>query len=712
MGGHVSARYGYGLAAHGVDHGGGPYGSAAGGGYGFHQLPDGGGLYQQQEVSNVPHYPSAAGPDVQQPRAYEAFDTSQQHGQQQHYGAPQATSSSSSLSPAPGDALPPAGNSPLHLFVACGVCPRGKSEIGFEKDVGFSKSDVFTSAESHVSMPGVPRVPAVHERSDDEFGVLKFGVSTHDVPRMPAALEILMKWSAFRSVMHLSLLHQADSGASAMITNKVDAMYNVRHLGPDERFIQIGDSTLIKVAAVGSLDLRFHQIGADGKQEDLAVTGPEAVREMEPPLLRPDMPRCHAKDLRVPQTFKEAKQSEHSEQFMDAAKRERIHNCIKSKLIFDWNVNAFGFPSKAKARLVARGDMQKEYIDFGDLYAPTVASYSVRMLAALACELDLELCHFDIDQAFVRAPLKEDNFMRLPDGCGALSGKIVQLNKSLYGLRQASREWYALLKKCLLALGFEQCMADSCVFRLVEGGDVVLLLVVHVDDIFAVGTKERCDQFGKDLGEYVPVKSLGELKLYSGCYYERDREAGRLTISQQTYTEELGERYGVAWGGSIPLPTTWKLWDFDLDEPSVEYPFRALVGSLLLIALLTRPDIANSVRAVARRGDCVVLQDSKVCDFVYHAGRIRGDFMLPKELRPCIPLYEDNEGAIQIEKHPISNSNSKHIDVRHHFLRQLVDEKEVEVIHVASKYQHADFLTKALPEREFVSHRDDVMNLK
>ncbi|CAB1116630.1 unnamed protein product [Ectocarpus sp. CCAP 1310/34] len=87
-------------------------------------------------------------------------------------------------------------------------------------------------------------------------------------------------------------------------------------------------------------------------------------------------------------------------------------------------------------------------------------------------------------------------------------------------------------------------------------------------------------------------------------------------------------------------------------------------------------------------------------------------FMLPKELRPCIPLYEDNEGAIQIAKHPISNSNSKHIDVLHHFLRQLVDEKEVEIIHVASQYQHADFLTKALPERDFVFHRDYVMNLK
>ena len=79
---------------------------------------------------------------------------------------------------------------------------------------------------------------------------------------------------------------------------------------------------------------------------------------------------------------------------------------------------------------------------------------------------------------------------------------------------------------------------------------------------------------------------------------------------------------------------------------------------------------------------------------------------------PCIPLFEDNEAAIQIAKHSISNSNSKHIDVRHHFLRELVERKEIEIIHVASQYQHADVLTKALPEREFEVHRGIVINLK
>ena len=126
------------------------------------------------------------------------------------------------------------------------------------------------------------------------------------------------------------------------------------------------------------------------------------------------------------------------------------------------------------------------------------------------------MCHFDVDQAFVRADLKEDVFMRLPEGCGALSGKIVKLNKSLYGLRQASRRWCAMLNKCLLFLRFEQCLADSCVFRLIRGGIVVLILVVHVDDIFAVEKKERCDQFGEDLNRIVPVNNLGDLKWYSG----------------------------------------------------------------------------------------------------------------------------------------------------------------------------------------------------
>lgn len=243
--------------------------------------------------------------------------------------------------------------------------------------------------------------------------------------------------------------------------------------------------------------------------------------------------------------------------------------------------------------------MQRASIDFGELFAPTVSASSVRLLAALACEQNLDLCHFDIQQAFVQSDLDEDVFMRLPQGCGRLSGMIVKLCKSLYGLKQASRQWHAHLTRCLLVLGFLQCLADACVFRLMEEGRVVMIIVIHVDDIFAVGEKQRCDQFGRDLNEMVPVKNLGELRWYSACFYERDVERGLLKISQQTYAEELAAEYGVEWGKSVPLPASVKLTEFDEDE-ECDFPFRELVGSLMWLATQTRPDIANAVRAVAR----------------------------------------------------------------------------------------------------------------
>ena len=60
----------------------------------------------------------------------------------------------------------------------------------------------------------------------------------------------------------------------------------------------------------------------------------------------------------------------------------------------------------------------------------------------------------------------------------------------------------------------------------------------------------------------------------------------------------------MEWGKGIPIPITWRIWELDVDEPIVLFPFRELIGALLWIALLTRPDIANEVRAVAKVLQC------------------------------------------------------------------------------------------------------------
>ena len=204
-----------------------------------------------------------------------------------------------------------------------------------------------------------------------------------------------------------------------------------------------------------------------------------------------------------------------------------------AKWLFSWKSDELGWIRKAKSRLVARGFKHCEGMYFGETFAPTVSSSCVRLLSAIACHLDRDVCHFDVEQAFVQSKLDEDVFLRLPEGCGSLSGKIVRLNRSLYGLKQASRSWHAHNTSCLKTPCFQQCLAEACVFRLVEEGRVAIIAVVHVDDIFAVGLKSRCDVY-RELNRIVPVKNLGELRWYGGCHYTREQEMGTMTISQKT----------------------------------------------------------------------------------------------------------------------------------------------------------------------------------
>ena len=178
---------------------------------------------------------------------------------------------------------------------------------------------------------------------------------------------------------------------------------------------------------------------------------------------------------------------------------------VSAKWAYTWKVNEHGKVVEAKARLVARGYRQRPGVDFHETFAPTPAAPGIRLVAAIACELQLDLCHFDVQQAFVQAELQEVGLMRMPRGYGALSGKVVRLNRGVYGLKQASGPWHSHLVTRLKSLGFEQSLADACVSRLIKAGSVPIIAVVHVDDIFSVGRKVRCDRFCEGLGHLVSI---------------------------------------------------------------------------------------------------------------------------------------------------------------------------------------------------------------
>ena len=87
--------------------------------------------------------------------------------------------------------------------------------------------------------------------------------------------------------------------------------------------------------------------------------------------------------------------------------------------------------------------------------------------------------------------------MKLPAGCGDMSVEVVLLQRAVYGLRQAGRQWNLRLSGMLQQkTGIEQRKADPCVFRKVVDGDVTIVVCVHVDDlVVAAKDKEALDAF-------------------------------------------------------------------------------------------------------------------------------------------------------------------------------------------------------------------------
>ena len=94
---------------------------------------------------------------------------------------------------------------------------------------------------------------------------------------------------------------------------------------------------------------------------------------------------------------------------------------------------------------MAKGFSQVQDVDCFQTFALTPSSASIKILAAVANEQDLKIFHLGVAQAFVRAKLDAEIYMKLPDGCGDVSRKIVRLNRSLYGLKQSGRQWAGLL---------------------------------------------------------------------------------------------------------------------------------------------------------------------------------------------------------------------------------------------------------------------------
>ena len=96
--------------------------------------------------------------------------------------------------------------------------------------------------------------------------------------------------------------------------------------------------------------------------------------------------------------------------------------------MFSYKTYKDGMIAKTKASLVAKGFSQVQDVDYHQTFAPTPSSASKKILAAVANGQGLKIFHLDVAQAFVRAELDAEIYMKPPDGCGDMSGKMGCLN--------------------------------------------------------------------------------------------------------------------------------------------------------------------------------------------------------------------------------------------------------------------------------------------
>ncbi|KAL0301608.1 UNVERIFIED_CONTAM: Retrovirus-related Pol polyprotein from transposon TNT 1-94, partial [Sesamum radiatum] len=145
-----------------------------------------------------------------------------------------------------------------------------------------------------------------------------------------------------------------------------------------------------------------------------------------------------------------------------------------------------GTVDRHKARLVAKGYTQVEGVDFFESFSLFAKVVTVRVLLALAASKNWHVHQIDVNNAFLHGNLDEEIYMQPPEGYPVPPGHVCKLKESLYGLKQASRQWNYEFTTKMESFGFIQSKNDYCLFtELTSGGFVALL--VYVDDILIAG---------------------------------------------------------------------------------------------------------------------------------------------------------------------------------------------------------------------------------
>lgn len=458
--------------------------------------------------------------------------------------------------------------------------------------------------------------------------------------------------------------------------------------------------------------------------------------------------------------------------------RKTLNNKWVFKTKSDLNNKVFRF----KARLVAKGCSQVYGLDYDETFAPVVRYTSIRVLFALAARGQFEIDQMDATTAFLQGDIEEKIYMKQPEMFDDGSGRVCLLRKSIYGLKQASRQWNKKLNQVLLSGGYVRSTLDPCVYMCRNGSSVVYA-AIYVDDIliFSNNTQMK-DSLKRRLSTSFEMKDLGEASSCVGIQVTRDRSVGKILLNQSKYIDSILTKYRINDCNPVKSPTDvnqrlTKEMAFDSSGNAYDManiPYQEAIGSLLYLVQCTRPDIAHAVGVVSRfnqqhgpahwaavkrifkylkgtkdyklvyspdgKDEIVGYTDADWASdsddrksftgyvFTLNGGAIswaskkqqtvalsstEAEYMAMamgcqeatwlrqfyseitfQQLSIPTTIFCDNRSALNLAKSDAYSVRTKHIDVRHHFVRDKINEGQIVIEPISTTCMIADSLTK------------------
>ncbi|CAH1438180.1 unnamed protein product [Lactuca virosa] len=373
----------------------------------------------------------------------------------------------------------------------------------------------------------------------------------------------------------------------------------------------------------------------------------------------------------------------------------------------------------------------------------------------------------DVKTAFLNGKLAEDVYMSQPEGFvdAKHPNRVCKLEKSIYGLKQASRRWNLCFDEKVKEFGFSRSEDESGVY-VKASGSIVSFLV---------------------------LRTLEKLAYILGIRILRERSRRLIGLSQSTYLDKVMKRFSIqdSKKGDLPIQTNTKL--SKTQSPSIEANiaemsrvlYASVVGSIMYAMTCTRPHVAFALSMVSRyqgnpgkahwtavknilkylrrtrdwvltlggsddlrvvgysdvgfhtdrenilshsgwvftlNGGAITWKSSKqetvadsTCESEYIAAseeekeaiwlkNFIGDLGVVSAIKEPMEIFCDNEGAVALAKEPRDHGRSRKIDRKYHFIRHRIEEGLLVVRMVSSDENPADPLMKGLCRVKHLQH--------